>query len=453
MNRNLLMPMLWVLFLAVCAPRAVAQVNAGDCGRQVAANVDSTNLQWQYDPSTRALTITGSGPMKDYSLDEKAPWYDRRNEIQTVEISDGVTTIGSYALYNLSKVRHLHLPKDVVSLGKYAFRYLSSLDSISVDEANTRFDSRDTCNALIEKGSDKLLLGCSKTRMPASIRGIDSCAFLRVQGLKEAVIPNGVTFIGTEAFNGCSGLASLVLPSQLKTISAYAFQDCSRLDTVIFPEKLDTIGIRAFANCYNLRFIRCNSLTPPRIHTTTFSSTPRLAVPCAAYSDYREAPVWKDFDSVKVSWWYEFELITKSNDDSFGYDTILQKPYCDTMAVIYAEPYDGYEFVAWQDTYGNVLSFDAWYQFYVDEDMTVTAVFQKKPEGLNDVRSQAKVWVNGHNVLLLTDEDTLAVLFDMMGRRVDARPASADVVTSLQAPAAGIYVLVTNGYQQKVLVQ
>ena len=448
------MPTLWVLLFVACATYAQAQETSGFCGRQMASNTDSTNLTWQYDTSARLLTITGSGPMKDYSLATKAPWYDWHDQIQYVEIGDGVTTIGACALYQLSKVGHLHIPAGVLSIGDYALRDLSALDSISVDKNNPKFDSRDSCNALIETSSKRILLGCSKTRMPQTIRGIESYAFRKVTGLKKVVIPNGVNYIGTEAFNGCTALDSVVLPNQLTTIRAYTFQDCRSLDTIVFPENIDSIGIRAFANCSGLKYVRCNAIEPPGIDKTTFNNASfHIDVPCPGIMAYRNAPVWKDFDSLRISAWYELVLKTQSNNDAYGRDTILCKPACDTMAIICAEPFEGYEFVAWEDELGNILSKDSLYEFYVDEDMTVTAVFKKIGESLDNVMPITAVWVQERNVLLRTEQDTYAILYDLMGRMTDASPVTAGVVATLHAPTTGVYVVVTNGDRQKVIVR
>lgn len=423
MNNYKRMPILWVLLLFACATCAYAQDTSGSCGRQAGSNADSTNLQWSYDASQRTLTITGSGPMKDYSLESKAPWSAWQSEIRYVEMDEQITSIGSHALYNLSSLRHLHIPGGVSAIGSYAFRGLSSLDSISVSANNPRYDSRGECNALIEKNGNTLILGCYKTRMPANIYGIGECAFLNVSNLREAVIPNSVTYIGAEAFKGCSALDSLVLPDHLWVISAYAFQDCGSLDTLVLPASIDTIGIRAFAKCSGLRYVRSNAETPPRIHSTTFSNTSfHIDVPCPSITAYRTAPVWEDFDSLRISTWYELVLTTQSNDPTYGRDTILQRPDCDTAAIVYAEPYEGYEFVRWEDTMGKVLSTDPKYEFYVDEDMTVVAVFQKLPEALDEV----------------TDNDTQVVVYDILGRRV--------------TPTTGVYIVVTNGHPKKVFV-
>jgi hypothetical protein len=43
------------------------------------------------------LTISGAGAMADYMSSSDSPWYSYRNNIKTLVIQDGVTSIGNYA--------------------------------------------------------------------------------------------------------------------------------------------------------------------------------------------------------------------------------------------------------------------------------------------------------------------------------------------------------------------
>lgn len=61
----------------------------GTCGEQ---------LTWKLEDGT--LTISGTGAMEDY-VNGSAPWYAERDQIQTVVIEAGVTSIGSYAFLTL----------------------------------------------------------------------------------------------------------------------------------------------------------------------------------------------------------------------------------------------------------------------------------------------------------------------------------------------------------------
>ena len=50
------------------------------------------------------LTISGTGDMKDYTFSSGAPWYTIRNEIKSVKIENGVTSIGCYAFFNCTNL-------------------------------------------------------------------------------------------------------------------------------------------------------------------------------------------------------------------------------------------------------------------------------------------------------------------------------------------------------------
>ena len=63
------------------------EVIQGSCGETV---------NWKLDNSG-VLTISGKGEMKNYTYKSEMPWYKYREQIQSVVVEDGVTTIGDYA--------------------------------------------------------------------------------------------------------------------------------------------------------------------------------------------------------------------------------------------------------------------------------------------------------------------------------------------------------------------
>ena len=444
--------------------------------------VDSIELH-AFDGCKRiASVVWNARECKDPVIYTASPLYPFRNNITSMTLGDSVQHIPAYLCHGMSRIKHLHIPKNVSSIGDYAFRYMSALDSISVDTLNVIFDSRNHCNALIETSSKNLMLGCCKTRIPDDVRSIGDGAFRNVRGLRTIV------YIGTEAFNGCLDLDTIVLPSTLNALSDYVFQDCSNLDTLALPETLEFIGIRALSNCSGLtnltlpaatdfidqnafygcsglEYINCFAETPPTAESTAFRGTTcPIYVPCPSLAQYRKAPVWKDLITEyetptgisyapRVIGMFDLTLTTVSNDYYWGRDTIYQQPDCETNAIIFAAPNAGYEFVAWTDTLGKTVSTDQLYEFYVDEDIKLIAVFKEKEDALDNVDARTKVWVNAQEVLVLSDRDSHAALYDMMGRQVDACSTVADIVSSLHAPAAGVYITVIDGHQQKVMVQ
>ena len=256
---------LFYLLIALMASTTFAWADdSGSCG---------ASLTWSYVESTHTLTISGTGAMTDYNnYSSLAPWNTYKNEMTTVVIESGATTVGQYAFYQCTALTSIDIPTGVTTIEYNAFdsctglisinlpntltsiynsafknctaltsitipanvNYIkssafdncSALTSISVDANNTFYDSRDNCNAIIQTAYKRLLVGCRNT-----------------------VIPNGVTTIGDEAFYGRTNLSSIEIPNTVKTIGTSTFAYCIDLEFVTIPSSVTGISGSAFAYC------------------------------------------------------------------------------------------------------------------------------------------------------------------------------------------------------------
>lgn len=95
--------------------------------------------------------------------------------------------------------------------------------SIKVEEGNAVYDSRDDCNAIIETGSNTLLIGSISTVIPSSVTSIKENAFYENNGLRSIEIPSSVTSIGGYAFYGCGGLTGIKISPSVTSIGCYTF--------------------------------------------------------------------------------------------------------------------------------------------------------------------------------------------------------------------------------------
>ena len=157
--------------------------------------------------------------------------------LTSVVIPNGVTSIGEDAFSGCTGLTSLAIPSGVTSIGKNAFDTCRGLASISVASGNTVYDSRDNCNAIIEKQTNTLIRGCKNTSIPTSVTSIGERAFLGCSTLTSINLPGSIKSIGNAAFNGCSSLASIT--SEIKvpfTISDNTFSDNTyQNSTLIVP--------------------------------------------------------------------------------------------------------------------------------------------------------------------------------------------------------------------------
>ena len=275
-----------------------------------------------YDDSTRTATIFGTGDMWDYLQDgatinnDKNPLKDIN--IDTLIIGDEITHISDYLLYsNNQGVRKVQIGKKVKSIGKYAFQYEASLNSvvfvgkdikelgtgcfykctglknIELPDSITRLGVYcfedcikletiklsnllseiptrcfDNCESL--KGIDipesvtnvnsGALEGCSSLEyvhfsVNTKINKIDSSVFRDCVKLGRIDLPESIEEIGVQAFQGCSRLNNIVLPSKVKSISTSAFAGCINLSNIVLDENLEKIGESSFGGCVKLQEI------------------------------------------------------------------------------------------------------------------------------------------------------------------------------------------------------
>ena len=175
--------------------------------------------------------------------------------LTSIDIPNSVTTIevGAFSGSGLTSVT---IPSSVTNIGEWnPFSHCNSLSSIIVASENTKYDSRDNCNAIIRKSDNLLISGCINT-----------------------VIPNTVVRIGIFAFTGLSGLTSISLPESV----TYIYSD-------------------AFNHCDNLTTVSVAMTTPPSILAETFPNRANatLLVPPSAKAAYEAAAYWQDFNKIE----------------------------------------------------------------------------------------------------------------------------------------------------------
>ena len=189
---------------------------------------DGSGVTWQLtentdDPSTYTLTIRGSGAMEDYLISGHQPWRSFRDQITSVVVSPGVTSIGNLAFTRFSKLIHVDIADSVVSIGEQAFSDCSMLTDITVPQSVTYI----------------------------GVKAFDSCTNLSSITLST----NNITSIRPHTFSGCSELSSIVIPDGVTSIQSGAFFNCTKLTSITIPGSVTSIGSNVFDGCTSLNDI------------------------------------------------------------------------------------------------------------------------------------------------------------------------------------------------------
>lgn len=144
----------------------------------------------------------------------------------------------------------LTISEGVTNIGSRSFYGCNNLKSITVDKNNPKYYSEGNC--LIEKASNKLILGCVNSIIPNNVTEICEGAFYAVHKLESITIPSSVKIIGASAFFACTYLNKIVFNEGLEEIGNSAFSRCENLRRIVLPESLKVIESGSFSYCNNL---------------------------------------------------------------------------------------------------------------------------------------------------------------------------------------------------------
>lgn len=161
------------------------------------ANEPLMNAVWHYKEATSwkledgVLTISGEGAMENYAKAVKQPWYEKRTQITSVVVEDGITEIGDFAFYGLTNLKEISIADSVTKIGDYALK---------------------NCSAL-----------------------------------SEVQLPEKLESVGESAFYGCTALKDIIFHENVQSIGSYAFSRCTELNKVIFEGDAPEIQTGAFS--------------------------------------------------------------------------------------------------------------------------------------------------------------------------------------------------------------
>ena len=262
-------------------------------------------LHWNVS-ITGKLTISGTGAMPnfDFPHGNLAPWWNydalgviTKIGIKSVDIKDGVTNVGDYALFLLPDATQVTLPESVTSIGRYGIAMCSKLTGMSIPKSVTEIGdfglagdgltavtlpdglqslgrgAFDTCASLtnttlpaaITAVPGKCFADCTKllnVKYAGTVTAIGDLAFESCKALTAAPIPETVTTIDKAAFTGCTALTDVTIPAGVTAIPEDCFRGCTALADMKLPGTVTNVSHNAFTGCTALKDVRCYGAAP-----------------------------------------------------------------------------------------------------------------------------------------------------------------------------------------------
>ncbi|MDO4623534.1 MAG: leucine-rich repeat protein [Eubacteriales bacterium] len=233
--------------------------------RIIASGTCGADLTWTLTNS-KVLTISGTGPMDSFENDTP-PWFSYRQEILSVVLENGITSISKHAFLAFTSLKSITLPDSITTIESYAFSGCDFTNLILPDSVkNIGNGAFASCNSLesvvlpngITNIAASVFMYCpnlTTVTIPDSITSVDESAFNGCTSLTQITIPNSVTHIGANAFRSCSSLTGITIPDSVTTIDHQAFYGCSGLTSITIPDSVSEISYEAFYDCSSLTSI------------------------------------------------------------------------------------------------------------------------------------------------------------------------------------------------------
>ena len=309
---------------------AKAEIINGTCS-------DTVNVDWSYNTETKVLSFTLKGTdrwfIPEYGPSLK-PWYSFIEDIEYLDLPEGLTTIGEYAFSGAKSIKDVVLPQSLIALHQYSFQNCYSLHTIAIGP-NVSWIAQHAFNGCVsltnlsvpDRATD---IGYHAFYMVPNVEGnatyIGNNAGARsVNGIVEEPmvfdtqdrtrlracsafakgyvrVPKGIKIINDNAFYLCFNITTVELPNSVQEVGGDAFTDCDAVETLIIGTGLQETNMYAF-NMKNLKNVVCMAVTPPDLGMNTFYKTKKanaiLYVPDESVNAYKAADQWEDFGTIK----------------------------------------------------------------------------------------------------------------------------------------------------------
>ena len=215
----------------------------------------------------------------------------------------GLTEIKAGAFRGCAEMQTLTLPRNIQTIGEYAFFGCFSLLAVNVVEENNTYASVD--GVLFTKDKKTLLTYPTAKgvdyAVPEGTLTVGPSAFYGCM-LSNVYFPESLVSIQEEAFAESVTLQEVSLHEGFTTIAPRAFFLCSQLTEVNLPASLTALGEMAFGECNAITAVNSQMLSPMPIEVNTFSdvayANALLHVSMQKDAVYMATEGWKLFSNI-----------------------------------------------------------------------------------------------------------------------------------------------------------
>lgn len=410
-----------------------------------------------------------------YQINCGIKYYLNDQEITTLEIPSGITSIGDGVFLSNKSLTNLTLSSKVSSIGISAFYYCDNLKDV-------RYYIYDDLATYIQNGHPDFYVGGIKyywndqeittLEIPTSVTSIGNNAFYGCSGLTTLNLPSNVTSIGDRAFGYCSNLTSVDLPSSITKMGDFVFFYCEKLSNVNLPSDITTISTGAFGGCSSLQninlpsgvttigdnaFSDCSNLTNVTLPSALASIGDYAFSGCSNLTNVILPSAFTAIGNVAFSGCSNLANVTlSSNITSIGTyafqncinlkNLTISKDVTSIKDIAFNNSYDDLElesvYVAWENPIEAGSFFDR---------INISNCTLYVPQGTKEAYANADVWKDFRNII---EYDATGI--DKVTNRSDVKEISRYSLNGqrVTSPTKGVNIVVySDGSIKKVAVQ
>ncbi len=257
-----------------------------------------------FNMNTGVLSISGTGPIPDYSIDKKSPWDKYKSEIKMVILGSGITSIGANSFSGCYNLTSIVIPDNIQSIGKLAFYGCNKLTSIVigcnvVSIGDQAFGGCSALSDIYNLSNPQIISSQVFSNYSAVLHVKKGCvsSYENTEYWSRFTINEGIVLNGkfgdniNYSLNIDTGILSIIgtgvmtdvnvnnikeipwylykpyikkveIADGVTSIANFAFYGCSCLTSVSIPNSVASIGNYAFYGCYleKQHFINNSSL-------------------------------------------------------------------------------------------------------------------------------------------------------------------------------------------------